>query len=48
MPTVCILCFYFLSCDLVSKKLDVEEEQDFGQNDSFVNILCFKHQNRKN
>ena len=40
-PTVCILCFLFLSCDLVSKNSDVEEEQDLGQNDSFVNIFVF-------
>ena len=40
-PSVCIVCSYFLSCDLASKTLNVEEEQDLGQNDSSVNILVF-------
>ena len=30
-----------MSCDLVSKNLNVEEEQDLGENDSSVNIFVF-------
>ena len=40
-PSVCILFFQFLSCDLVSKTFNVAEEQDLGQNDSSVNVFVF-------
>ena len=35
-----------LSCDLAPKILNVEEEQDLGQNDSSVNIFVFPEPKR--
>ena len=40
-PSVCILCSWFLNCDLVSITFNVEEEQDLGQKDLSVNIFVF-------
>ena len=40
-PSACILCSKFLSCELVSKNLNVEEEQNLGENYSCVYIFVF-------